>query len=141
MYDMLFKQVVERFMYLNATRNDLMCEVSLISRFMVNPIETHYFVTKRILRYLRGTTELCIFYKKGENTNIIAYIDNDFARDLDDRKSTYGFMFSLGSGEVSWSSKNNLTLSTTKAEYIVVASCACQCIWIKIVLETLGFKE
>ena len=49
----------------------------------------------------------------------------------------------LGSGAVSWSSKKQLvlTLSTTKAEYIAVASCACQCIWIKRIMETINFSD
>ena len=139
----LFKQVVGSLMYLTATQLDLMYGVSLISRFMANPTKTHLFAAKRILRYLKGTTEFGIFYKKGENTKIVAYTDNDFAGDIENRKNTSGFVFSLGAGAVSWSSKKQpmVTLSTTEAEYIAVASCACQCIWIKRILETFGFKE
>ena len=48
---------------------------------------------------------LIIFYKKDGCTNLVAYTDNDFAGDLDDRRSTSGFAFLLGSGAVSWSSK------------------------------------
>ena len=60
-----FKQVVGSLMYLDATRPDLMYGVSLISKFMANPIEIHWFAVKRILRYLKGTTKLGIYYKKG----------------------------------------------------------------------------
>nr|KYP74877.1 Retrovirus-related Pol polyprotein from transposon TNT 1-94 [Cajanus cajan] len=139
----LFKQVVGSLMYLTATRPDLMYGVSLISRFMANPTETHWSAAKRILRYLKGTTEFGILYKKEEDTTLVAYTDSDFAGDIDDRKSTSGFVFSLGTGAVSWSSKKQpiVTLSTTESEYIAAASCACQCIWIKRILETIGFKE
>jgi hypothetical protein len=34
-----------------------------------------------------------------------------------------------------------VTLSTTEAEYIAAASCACQCVWMRRVLEKLGHKE
>ena len=73
----------------------------------------------------------------------MAYIDSDFAGDLDDRRSTSGFAFLLGSGAVSWSSKKQpiVTLSTTEAEYIAAAFCASQCIWLRRVLEKLGHKE
>ena len=100
---------------------------------------SHWFAAKRILRYLKGTTELGIHYKKRENTNVVAYTDCDFAGDIDDRKSTSGFVFLLGSRAISWSSKKQpvVSLSTTEVEYIVVASCACQCIWIQRVLEKL----
>jgi len=122
----MFKQVVGNFMYLTVTRPDLMYGVSLISRFMYNPTESHWFAAKRILRYLKGTTELGIYYKKGGDANIVAYTDSDFAGDLDDRRSTSRYVFLLGSGAVSWSSKKQavVSLSTTEAEYIVAASCA-----------------
>jgi len=67
-------------------------------------------------------------YKKWEST--IYYINRDFTIDIGDRKSTFGFMFFLGFGVVSWSFKKQsvVTLSTIEVEYIVVASYACQCI-------------
>ena len=139
----LFKQVVGSLMYLNTTRPDLMYGVSLISRFMTNPTENHWLAGKRILRYLKGTIEFGIYYKKGESIIIVSYIDSDFAGDIDDRKSTSRFVFLLGSGAVSWSSKKQpvVILSTTKVEYIAVASYACQSIWIKRIMKTLGFKN
>jgi len=60
----MFKQVVDNLMYLTTTQPDLMYGVSLISRFMSSPIESHWFPTKIILRYLKGTPELSIHYKK-----------------------------------------------------------------------------
>ena len=73
----------------------------------------------------------------------MAYIDSDFVGDLDDRRSTYGSVFLLGSVAVSWSSKKQpvVTLSTTEAEYVAAASCACQCLWLRGVLEKLGHRE
>jgi len=58
----LFKQVVGSLMYLTTTRPDLMYGVSLMRRFMTNPIENYWLVAKRILRYLKGTTEFKIYY-------------------------------------------------------------------------------
>ena len=101
----LYMKMVGSLMYLTATRPDLMYGVSLISRFMPCPTKSHWLAAKRILRYLKGTIELGIFYKKGGNSNLEAYTDSDFAGDLDDRRSTSGFVFLLGSAAVSWSSK------------------------------------
>lgn len=134
-----FKQLVGCLMYLTATRPDVMFAVSLLSRYMENPTQLHLQLAKRVLRYLQGTTEYGIFYKKGGNDDLIAYTDSDYAGDLDDRRSTSGYVFLFGSGAVSWSSKKQpiVSLSTTEAEFIAATACACQAIWLKRVLKTL----
>lgn len=139
----LFKQLVGSLMYLTTTRPDLMYGVSLISRFMACPKESYWRVGKKILRYLRGTTDVGIFYKKNSNRGLKVYTDSDYAGDLNDRKSTSGFVFLLGSAAVSWSSKKQpiVSLSTTEAEYIATTSCACQYIWVRRVLKVLGHEE
>ena len=59
---------------------------------------------------------------------------------MDDRKSTYGYVFLLSEGAVSWSSKKQhvVTLSTTEAEFVAAASCACRGVWMRRILEKLG---
>jgi hypothetical protein len=136
----LFKQLVGSLMYLTATRPDIAYSVSLISRFMEDPKESHFMAAKRILRYLQGTQNLGIFYKAGGNEELIAYTDSDYAGDLDDRKSTSGYAFLLGGGVISWVSKKQpvVSLSTTEAEFIAAALCACQCVWLRRILEHLS---
>lgn len=136
----LFKQLVGSLMYLTATRPDIAYSVSLISCFMEELKESHYLVAKRILRYLQDTQNLGIFYKAGGNEELIAYTDSDYAGDLDDRKSTSGYVFLLGGGVISWVSKKQpvVSLSTTEAEFIAAALCACQCVWLRRILEHLS---
>lgn len=141
---MQYRQAVCCLMYLTVTRPDLMFGVSLISRFMVDPKESHWSATKRLLRYVKGTTEHGIFYRTGErNTSLIAYIDSNYAGDLHDGRKTSGLVLKIGSGAISWASKKQpiVSLSTTEAEYIAAASCACQCIWIRGILDQLGTEE
>ena len=71
---------------------------------------------------------------------MLAYTDSDYAGDLDDRKSTLGYVFMLSGGAVAWSLKKQpvVTLSTTEAEYVTAASCACQCIWLQQILKQIG---
>lgn len=92
-------------MYLTATRPDIMFVVSLICRYMEQPTKTHLHAAKKILRYLKGTVDYGVFYKTGGKTEIVAYMDSDYAGDLDDRKSTSGYVFLLSSDAISWSSK------------------------------------
>ena len=98
-----YKQVVGSLMYLTATRPDLMFVVSIISRYMENPTKLHLQAAKRVLRYLRGTIDFGIFYRKGGDDELVAYTDRDYAGDLEDRKSTSGYVFLLSSGAISWS--------------------------------------
>ena len=114
-------------MYLTSTRPDIMFVVNLLSRYLAHPTELHLQVVKRVLRYIKGTLSYGIFYKQSGNAELFAYTDRDYTGDLEDRKSTSGFLFMLSSGAVSWSSKKQpvITLFTTEAEYIVAAFCAC----------------
>eukprot|EP00268_Persea_americana_P008044 TRINITY_DN13089_c0_g1_i1.p1 TRINITY_DN13089_c0_g1~~TRINITY_DN13089_c0_g1_i1.p1 ORF type:complete len:530 (+),score=94.20 TRINITY_DN13089_c0_g1_i1:90-1592(+) len=137
-----YKQIVGSLMYLTATRPDIMHAVSLISRYTESPTEFHLLAAKRILRYLKGTIDFGIWYKKGGKSappSLIGFTDSDYAGDLDDRKSTSGYVFMIGAGAVSWSSKKQqiVTLSTTEAEFVAAISCACQAIWLKRMLEEL----
>jgi hypothetical protein len=135
--------MVGSLMYLTATRPDLMFAVNLIARFMEHPVETHLMAAKRIMRYIRGTLKLGILYKRGKQAELIAYSDSDYGGDVDDRKSTSGYVFMLGFGAVSWSSRKQpiVTLSTTEAEFIAAAYCVCQGIWLKRILECIGLKQ
>ena len=73
---------------------------------------------------------------------MVGYTDSDYAGNPEDRKSTSEYVFMLGSGVVSWSTKKQpiVTLSTTKAEYVAATSCACQAFWLRNILVELHFK-
>lgn len=139
----VYKQMVGSLMYLTSTRPDLMFIVSLISRYMERPTEAHLLAAKRAFRYVKGTIDLGIFYKKGGKDELIGYTDSDYAGDQDDRKSTSGYVFKLSSGAVSWSSKKQpvVTLSTTEAEFIAAASSACQVVWLRRILKSLNQEQ
>ncbi|XP_027368152.1 uncharacterized protein LOC113874130 [Abrus precatorius] len=140
----LFKQLVGSLMYLTVTRPDLTYTVSLISRFRTSPTTTHWLATKRILRYVKGTINFGIWYKKGiDSLKLLAFTDNDYAGDLNDRRSMLGFVFMMGTGAVSWASKKQtvVALSTTEAEYMAAALCACQCVWLGRILKKIGVKD
>lgn len=73
-----------------------MHSMSLISRYMENPIEFHFLVIKKICRYLQGTKDFGLFYKKGKILDLIGFINNDYAGDQDDRRSTSCYVFMPG---------------------------------------------
>lgn len=137
-----YKQIVGSLMYLTATRPDISNAVSLISRYMDTPSEFHLAAAKRILRYLKGTSNFGILYKKDEK-DLLGYTDSDYAGDLNDRKSTSGYVFMLNSGAISWCSKKQpiVTLSSTEAEYVAASLCSCQAIWLRRLMETVQQQQ
>ncbi|KAG8480350.1 hypothetical protein CXB51_024735 [Gossypium anomalum] len=143
MQNTLYKQIVGSLMYLIGTRPNIMYSMSLISRFMENPTDMLLLAAKRIFRYLQRTKDFGLFYKKREISFLFGFIDSDFAGDIDDRKSTLGYVFMMGTGAVSWSSKKQsiVTLSTTEAEFVAATACAYQAIWLRKILEELKFKR
>ena len=87
--------------------------------------ESHLKATKRILRYLKHTQNVSLWYPKGAKFELVGYSDSGYAGCKVERKSTSGTCQLLGRSLVSWSSKkqNSVALSTTEAEYIFTGSC------------------
>ncbi|KAL0453571.1 UNVERIFIED_CONTAM: Retrovirus-related Pol polyprotein from transposon TNT 1-94 [Sesamum latifolium] len=70
-------------------------------RYMENPTEMHLLAAKRIVRYLQGTRDYGIFHRKGENPTLLGFTNSDYAGDQDNRRSTSGYVFMLGTGAIS----------------------------------------
>lgn len=106
---------------------------------MKNPIEVHLLVAKRIFRYLKDIIDFGTLYKNGGNSSLIGFSDNDYARDLDDRRSAFGSMFIFNFGVVTWSSTKQkvVTLSTIEVEFDIATSSSCQAIWLQRLIEVL----
>ncbi|KAL5578540.1 hypothetical protein UlMin_020239 [Ulmus minor] len=134
--------MIGRLLYLTASHPDLCYSVGVCARFQANPKESHLQAVKRIIRYVNGTLDYSLWYYMNTTTNLVGYSDADWARTIDDRKSTSGVCFYLGNNLVSWFSKeqNSISLSTAEIEYIVVGSASKQLLWMKQMLEDYGIK-
>lgn len=137
----LYKQIVGSLMYLTATRPYIMHSISLISRYMENQTEMYLLAAKRIFGYLQGTKDFGLFFKKGKRLELFGFSDS--AGDQDDRRSTLGYVFMMGTGAILWSSKKQLiiTLSTTEAEFVTATACAYQAIWLKKFLKRCNLSK
>ena len=84
------------------------------------------------MRYLKGTFNLGLLYSKVGSSKCIGYSDSDWG-DLDDRKSTSGYLFMISRGPVSWRSKKQscVALSTAEAEYTAIASAGQEAVWMR----------
>ncbi|KAK2991758.1 hypothetical protein RJ640_015492 [Escallonia rubra] len=139
----LFRSLVGSLRYLTCTRPDILIAVGYISRYMENPTTYHFKVAKRILRYLKRTIDLGIFYPASGDMKLVGYSDSDWARHVDDRKSTTGFVFYFGESAFTWTSKKQsiVTLSTCEAEYVAATLTVCQAIWLRSLLKELSFIQ
>jgi hypothetical protein len=138
----LYRSMIGSLLYLTTSRPDIMFSVCMCARFQANPKECHLTAVKRILRYLKLTPNVGLWYPKGAQFEIIGYSDSDYVGCKIDRKSTSGGCQLLVRSLVSWVSKkqNSVALSTAEAEYVAAASCCAQLIWMKQTLRDYGLK-
>ena len=99
---------------------------------MQNPKKLHLEAVRRILRYVKGTLDDDILYKKDGDRKLVGFCDADYANDHDTRRSTTGYDFMLGRGAISWCNKRQPTvsLSTTEAEYRATTMAAQESTWL-----------
>jgi len=131
-------------MYLTATRPDLMYVVCLISRFMANPTKIQLQAAKRVLRYLKGTVDLRIFFIKRKVTKSCWHIQIVIMQEMwMTGKVLLVMCFYLVKKLFLGLRKKQpvVTLSTTEAEFVAATSCACQGVWMRRVLEKLGNSQ
>nr|GEX98800.1 retrovirus-related Pol polyprotein from transposon TNT 1-94 [Tanacetum cinerariifolium] len=116
--DTKYRGMIGSFLYLTASRPDIMVSVFLCAHFQEDPKSSHLEAVKRIIRYTKGTTHLGLWYPKGTSVETIVYADSDHAGDYGDRKSTSEVCTFMGCCLTSWLSKKQTALAifTTEAK-------------------------
>lgn len=121
------------------SRPDIAFAVAFLSRFSQDPGKSHWQAVKRVFRYLKGTIGFKLTY--GRTTQMMeGYCDADFGGDVDERRSTSGYVFVLNGGSISWKSKRQPTvsLSTAEAEYIAAVDCIQEGTWLKALFSEVS---
>ncbi|XP_070032725.1 secreted RxLR effector protein 161-like [Nicotiana tomentosiformis] len=133
----MYRGIIGSLLYLTGSRPDIVFSMGLCARFLSNPKESHLKVEKRIMRYLKGTHDLVLYYPSGDNFDLIGYADADYAGYMVDRKNTSDMAYFLGLCLISWGTRkqNSVVFSTVETEYVAAASCCAQLLWIKQQLE------
>jgi hypothetical protein len=112
-----YRKLIGSLIYLmTSTRPDICYAVGILSRFMSNPLELHWRYLKRVLRYIKFTIDYGLIYKSTKEANLIGYTDSDYANNLEDRKSTSGYMFKYGNCLISWNSAKQKIISLSSTE-------------------------
>ena len=106
---------------------------------MSKPSPKHWAVVKRILRDLKGTLDVK-FCLGGMDLTMEGYCDADLGGDSNSRRSTTRYVFFLGEGAISWSSKwqPTIALSTIEAEYMAASQSAKEAIWLRQLMSDVG---
>jgi hypothetical protein len=111
------------------TRPDIAFTVNVIAQFTSFPNESHWLLVKHLLCYSCGTTLLGVHFIKGKKTNVLCgWTDANYAGLLILKKSTSGYVLTLFSNPISWTTKKQslIAQSTTKAKFIAINKCAKQ---------------
>jgi hypothetical protein len=135
-----YRSMIGSLLYITTSCPYIIQVVGMVGCFQSAPKQSHLAVVKRIFKYLKGTMTYGLWYPKNQNFQLTKYSDVDWENCLDERKSTSGGAFFLGDSLVAWISKKrgSISLSTTEAEYIVVATCCTQILWM---IQTLTYLK
>ena len=125
------------------TRLDIAFVVGMLGRYQSDPGLDHWRAAKKVMRYLQGTKDYMLMYRRTDNLEVIGYSDSDFAGCIDSRKSTSGYIFMMASGAVSWrSAKQTLTAtSTMEAEFVSCFEATSHGVWLKSFISGLRIMD
>lgn len=130
----LFRSVVGALQYLSLTRPDISLAVNKVCQFMHKPADIHWTVVKRILHYLKFSSDFGLFIRLSSSTQLSVYSDADWAGSPDDHKSTSGYCIYYGHNLISWRSKKQPTVARSsteaEAEYRAVDHATAETLWL-----------
>ena len=96
-----YASVVGSLMYAQiCTRPDISFAVGMLGRYQSNLGLDHWKAAKKVLRYLQGTKEYMLTYRRSNHLEVIGYSDSDYGGCVDTRKSTYGYLYLLAGGAI-----------------------------------------
>ena len=114
-------------------RPDIAYDVGVLGRYQSNPGVDHWKVAKKVMRYLQGTKDYMLMYKRADYLEVTSYSNANFASCMNSRKSTSRYIFMIPGGAVSWRRvKKTLTAtSTTEAAFISCFEATSHGVWLR----------
>jgi hypothetical protein len=128
----LYQQLIGSLMYLVNTRSDILFSMNILNQFQVEPKHERWIVAKHILRYIHGMITYGLRYASNSEVQLHGFTDLVCAGSVDDKNSTSGLCFNLGSAMISWARRKQkyVALSTTKTEYIAACDACTKAVWL-----------
>ena len=138
-----YREIVGSLIYLmTATRPDISWSVSKLSQYLDKPGPAHVTAVKRLLRYIKATLSHTLIYSPSDGV-LRGYSDSDWAGDTDDRRSTTGFVTTLGSCPISWKTRKqpSVALSSCEAEYMALSDTTREMLYLRTFCLSLDLKQ
>lgn len=138
-----YRTLIGRLLYLSITRPDVSFTVNKLDQFLAKPYAHHLAAAHRVLRYLKGSAALGLFFSSTSSLEPSLFVDADWAACADSRRSVSGYCLFLGSSLISWKSKKQhiVSRSSIEAEYISMALATCELVWIDMLLTDFGISR
>jgi len=138
-----YRRLVGKLNYLTVTRPNISFAVSVVSQFLNSSCEDHWNAVIHILTYIKRSPGKGLLYGSNNHTRVVCYSDANWAGSPSDRRSTSGYCVSIGGNLISWKSKKQSVVARSRAEveYRVMASAACELVWLKQLLQELQFGD
>ena len=126
------------------TRADIAYAVSILSTYLTNPSRRHMELAIRIFKYLAATKHYAIQVDPSVDSTrnvFIASSDVSYGDDLNTRRSTQGYAFTLFNTIVDWKAtrQRTVTTSTTEAELLALSSTSKETLWWSRFFEAIDF--
>ncbi|CAA7404344.1 unnamed protein product [Spirodela intermedia] len=115
-----YKSLMGSLRYVTHRRLNLSFSVGFLNRFMKNSSAEHLKCTEHVLRYIKGTLNFSLKYKKEKNFVLAGFCDSDYGGDTEERKSTSSFCFFIDNSPMTWVSQKQriIALLSCEVEYI-----------------------
>ena len=155
-----YRSFVGSIMYASTTcRPDIAFAVKELSRFLIDPLQSHLKAAKRVISYLYSTRHLGLKYSATKRSTVTGhhdrlwatknpdqvygFSDSDWAGEIPGRKSTSGYVFMLNGAAISWRSQSQplVALSTAEAEYIALAEAAKEALHLRKLMAGFEHKD
>ena len=121
----------------NYTRPAIAFAVNLLARYSSTPTQRHWNGIKHILRYLRGTTDLRLFYPNESKPQLVGYADAGYLFDPHKGWPQTGYLFTYGNTAILWRSvKQTISVtSSNHAKIIAIHEASRECVWLRSVIQ------
>lgn len=135
----MYKSIIGKLQYVVHSRPDIALAIGIVARFFANSRENHLMAVKKIIRYLKGTNDLGLYYKRSDKFELNAYTNADWGGNIDDVKRNNGEALFLGKILVTWTSKKQTCTSQSivEVEYVATTINCTNIVWLKHLLKKM----